>query len=110
MAIRRPWAATIVSLPHNVGELLCAGLRESAEKHGLQIGVSGPPALPLITFANESNLHRSQRFVLETLKRGVFFRHHYNWFLCAAHRSDDIDQALDVVDQAFAIVKNTFGD
>jgi glutamate-1-semialdehyde 2,1-aminomutase len=95
---------------HDVGLSLCAGLREKAANHGLQIGVSGPPALPFMTFANESNLHRSQHFALETVSRGVFFHPHHNWFLCAAHGPSDIDQALDVANEAFASVKKTFGD
>jgi glutamate-1-semialdehyde 2,1-aminomutase len=95
---------------HQLGQALCAGLGEKATSHGLQIRVSGPPALPFITFANESNLHRSQQFAMEAVNRGVFFHPHHNWFLCAAHGSPEIDQALDVANQAFASVKKTFGD
>ncbi len=95
---------------HQLGQTLCAGLGEKATSHGLQIRVSGPPALPFITFANESNFHRSQQFAMEAVNRGVFFHPHHNWFLCAAHGSPEIDQALDVANEAFASVKKTFGD
>lgn len=95
---------------HDVGQTLCAGLTARAESHGLQIRISGPPALPFITFANESNLHRSQHFAAETVNRGVFFHPHHNWFLCAAHGPPEIDQALDVANKAFASVKKIFGD
>ena len=92
------------------GEFLCNGLRERAAKNGLQVTVSGPPAMPFITFSNETNLHRSQRFVIESIKRGVFIHPHHNWFLCAAHGSADIEKTLDVVDEAFHCVKDVFAD
>ena len=98
--IRMPERDNVPQRLHDVGEAPCAGLRERAEKHGLKIGVSGPPALPFMTFANESNLRRSQHFGLETPKRGVFYRPRHNWILCATHGPADIDQA-------FAIAKNT---
>ena len=91
------------------GQALCDGLRERAEKHGLQITLSGPPAMPFMTFSNESNLHRSQRFVTECLKRGVFLHPHHNWFLCSAHTPADVDRTLEVADLAFAEVKEAFG-
>jgi glutamate-1-semialdehyde 2,1-aminomutase len=95
---------------HEVGQSLCSGLGERAAFHGLQIRISGPPAVPFMTFANERNLHRSQHFALETVNRGVFFHPHHNWFLSAAHGSADIELALDAADQAFASIKNRFGD
>jgi glutamate-1-semialdehyde 2,1-aminomutase len=95
---------------HEVGESLCKGLGDRAAGHGLQLRVSGPPALPFMTFANESNLHRSQHFALEAMNRGVFFHPHHNWFLCAEHGPAEIDEALDVADAAFAAIKERFGD
>jgi glutamate-1-semialdehyde 2,1-aminomutase len=94
----------------DIGQSLCAGLRERAANHGLRVRVSGPAALPFMTFADETNLHRSQHFAQEAMNRGVFFHPHHNWFLCAAHGQSDVEQALDVADEAFASVKKTFGD
>jgi glutamate-1-semialdehyde 2,1-aminomutase len=95
---------------HDAGKSLCTGLRERAALHGLQLRISGPSALPFLTFANESNLHRSQHFSREAIDRGVFFHPHHNWFLCADHGPSEIEQALGAAGEAFASVKNRFGD
>lgn len=95
---------------HDSGEALSTGLRDKAERHGLQISLSGPPALPFLTFANESNFHRNQHFVREMLKQGVFVHPHHNWFLCAAHGPAEVDRALEAADEAFASVRSIFGD
>jgi glutamate-1-semialdehyde 2,1-aminomutase len=50
-----------------------------------------------------------QRFSAEAARRGVFFHPHHNWFLCAAHQEKDIQEALDVADRCFKIVKKEFG-
>lgn len=94
----------------DAGETLGAGLQESAAKHELQVRISGPPALPFMTFANETNLHRSQHFAREAIDRGVLFHPHHNWFLCADHGPSDIAQALGAADEAFAGVRGRFGD
>lgn len=91
-------------------QLLRLGLQKQSDKHGLSLALSGPPGLPFITFSNESNLYRNQRFALEAINRGVFMHPHHNWFLCAAHREADIAQTLEVADSAFACVKEAFGD
>jgi glutamate-1-semialdehyde 2,1-aminomutase len=91
------------------GEALIKGLEEIAKTHGLQVSFSGPPALPFMKFANETNFLRSQLFCSECSKRGVFFHPHHNWFLSAAHTKTDIERTLDVADEAFRIVKTTFG-
>jgi glutamate-1-semialdehyde 2,1-aminomutase len=92
-----------------LGERLMNGLREKAQRHGLEIRCTGPGAVPMMTFANETNLRRQQKFCTEAVRRGVFFHPHHNWFLCAAHREEDVDKSLAVADEAFAAVKETFG-
>ncbi|RJO64123.1 MAG: aminotransferase class III-fold pyridoxal phosphate-dependent enzyme [Myxococcales bacterium] len=92
-----------------LGEMLQKGLKERAEKHGLQIALSGPPSIPAMTFANETNFLRMQRFSGEAAKRGVLLHPHHNWFICAAHTEADIMRALDVADECFAVVKAEFG-
>jgi glutamate-1-semialdehyde 2,1-aminomutase len=99
------------AVPHmlKMGAVLQQGLRERAAKHGLQVTVSGPPSIPAMTFSNETNFLRMQRFSAEAARRGVFFHPHHNWFLCAAHQEKDIQEALDVADRCFASVKAEFG-
>ncbi|MDJ0763673.1 MAG: aminotransferase class III-fold pyridoxal phosphate-dependent enzyme [Myxococcota bacterium] len=92
-----------------MGNMLCMGLTTLAENHGLQIKMTGPPTIPFLTFANERDFRRNQLFSKECACRGVLFHPHHNWFIMYAHKEKDIQQALDVADAAFAVVKREFG-
>jgi glutamate-1-semialdehyde 2,1-aminomutase len=98
-----------VAKMQKLGKLLLNGLEQRAARHGLQVRGSGPPSLPLMRFSNETNLFRQQRFCAETVRRGVFFHPHHNWFMSAAMSEADIEYALAVADEAFAVVRAEFG-
>ena len=89
----------------HVGTMLCRGLEEQARSHGLQITMSGPPAIPFMTFTNDGGFERNRIFGAACAARGVYVHPHHNWFLSAAHTEADIRRTLDVTDQAFAEVK-----
>ncbi|MFW6369558.1 MAG: aminotransferase class III-fold pyridoxal phosphate-dependent enzyme, partial [Myxococcota bacterium] len=99
------------AIPHmmKMGEMLMAGLKEKAAGHGIEVRLSGPPSLPFMTFAAETNFRRSQLFSGEAAKRGVIFHPHHNWFIMRDHTEADIRETLDVADECFAIVKKEFG-
>ena len=86
------------------GQSLAAGLHEQAERHGLEIEVSGPSTCPFLTFCGERNLYRNQHFAAECVRRGVFLHPHHNWFISAALMSSDVDRILEVADAAFECV------
>ena len=88
----------------DMGRALATGLHEEAERHGLEIEVSGPPACPFLTFRGERNLYRNQHFAAECLCRGVFLHPHHNWFMSAAHTHADIARVLEVAGAAFECV------
>ncbi|MCU0577302.1 MAG: aminotransferase class III-fold pyridoxal phosphate-dependent enzyme [Desulfobacterota bacterium] len=92
-----------------LGETLMKGLGERAAAHGLKVSITGPPAIPFMKFANETNFMRSQLFCGECASRGVFFHPHHNWFLSTAHTPQDIAQTLDAADEGFRVVKEKFG-
>jgi glutamate-1-semialdehyde 2,1-aminomutase len=102
---------TVGAIGHimKMGEMLQEGLRKRAENNGLQVEVTDPPPLPFMTFTNERNFRRSQCFSAACAKRGVLFHPHHNWFLMYAHKEKDIEQTLDVADEAFGVVKKEFG-
>lgn len=84
-----------------------AGLTQLATAHGWAITVSGPPALPYMTFDDDDQeQHLSQAFCREMIARGVFLHPYHNWFLCAAHTPADIDFVLSMADQAFRLTKS----
>ncbi len=87
------------------------GLDQQARSLGLAINQTGPPAIPFMTFnADGGSFQRSRVFCGECCRRGVFLHPHHNWFLSAAHREADIDEALAITEVAFSIVKEQFGD
>ncbi|MFQ5665778.1 MAG: aspartate aminotransferase family protein [Candidatus Binatia bacterium] len=92
----------------SVGTMLCHGLEEQARSHGLDITVSGPPALPFMTFRDDPGFDRSKVFGAACAARGVYMHPHHNWFLSTAHSEADIRRTLDVTDAAFGEVKKQF--
>jgi glutamate-1-semialdehyde 2,1-aminomutase len=94
----------VVSLLRRSGETLMRGLVELGRKHGYTVTPSGPPAVPFIGFAEDPSLRRQQRFCAEVTQRGAFFHPHHNWFMSAAHSTQDLAATLQMADQAFAVL------
>ena len=87
-----------------LGARLGAGLRQLGAAHGFPVTVSGPPALPYMTFDDDGQDRPLMRtFCREMIARGVFLHPHHNWFLCAAHTEEDIDGVLEAADAAFGL-------
>ena len=92
-----------------VGTALMTGLVAAGAKHGYEMISSGPPALPLLTFANDASLRRQQRFCIEATARGAFLHPHHNWFVSAAHTDADVAETLRIADEAFAVLRESEG-
>lgn len=92
-----------------MGEKLKSGLEEMAQANDLEITVTGPPAIPFMTFVGDISFRRSQLFAAESMKRGVFFHPHHNWFISTAHEEKDIEKSVNVANDAFKEVKKVFG-
>jgi glutamate-1-semialdehyde 2,1-aminomutase len=88
-----------------VGTVLCRGLEEQGRGHGLPVNVTGPPAIPFMSFREDEGFARNRIFGAACAARGVYVHPHHNWFLSAAHSEADIRQTLEVTDAAFAEVK-----
>jgi glutamate-1-semialdehyde 2,1-aminomutase len=87
-----------------LGARLAAGLQQLGADHGLPVTVSGPPALPYMTFDDDGeDLPLMQAFCREMIARGVFLHPFHNWFLCAAHTEADIDEVLEAAGAAFGL-------
>ena len=97
----------ITELLREKGELLKSGLIETAKKHGFDLRVTGPLALPYLRIADTDNLILHQRWIAECVKRGVFFTNHHNHFMNAAMTREDIKQTLEVADEAFRVLKGS---
>jgi glutamate-1-semialdehyde 2,1-aminomutase len=82
------------------GEALMQGLVAAGDRHGYRLIPSGPPAVPFVTFADDGNMRRQQRFCAAVTRRGAVFHPHHNWFLSSAHTPEDIAATLLMADAA----------
>ena len=85
------------------GTRLARGLEARARAHGVPALVSGPPAMPFLTFEGEAPHARplGERWCAEMAARGVWLHPHHNWYLCASHTDDDVDATLVAAEGAF---------
>lgn len=87
-------------------EKLGASLKEGLESLGRSAGfgarVSGPLAIPYLTFDEDPDLYLNQRFCAAMADRGVFMHPHHNWFISLAHTERDIEMTLEAAGEAFA--------
>lgn len=91
------------ALMRTAGTRFADGLREQATRHGFEIEMSGPPAMPHLHFAgDDAALSLCDAFCQEALARGVYLHHRHNMFLSTAHDEAVIGAALDATDAAFA--------
>jgi glutamate-1-semialdehyde 2,1-aminomutase len=72
------------------------GFQAAAKETGHGIHYSGPPTMPTLLFENDSDHRRIIAFSREAARRGALFHPALNWFLCAAHDDDSIDEALEI--------------
>ncbi len=92
------------------GQRLRDGLAAQSAAHGFGTTQTGPVQMPLLRFADDdagSTLART--WTNEAVKRGVYLHPVHNWFLCAAHTTEDIDAALERTDDAFAELARLVG-
>ena len=99
--IRRPESQAILTAS---GTKLQNCLRTQAASYGLDVNVSGPPALPFMTFANDPGFELSAVWARAALDEGAYFHPTHNWFLGTAHTDAVIDRVLNATDLAFARV------
>jgi glutamate-1-semialdehyde 2,1-aminomutase len=92
-----------------MGQRFRDGLAQQARALGLTVTLSGPPAIPFMTFASDTGFGKCRLFAGECAHRGVFLHPLHNWFLMTAHKERDIDQALSITEEAFKAVKAQFG-
>lgn len=83
------------------GTRFADGLTSSAARNGFEVTLSGPPAIPLMQFADDPEARLAEAFCQQTLSRGVYLHHKHNMFLSLAHTDAVIDQALQAIDDAF---------
>ncbi|WP_163505984.1 aspartate aminotransferase family protein [Fodinicola acaciae] len=106
---------TIYPPMHQVGQWLMAGIREAAERHDLPVLVSGPGAVFQVYLTESSDVRdyrdfaacdrpRMARLHELLLDRGINTVPRGLWFLSTAHTAAHVEETLQAVDEAFAVL------
>ncbi|MEE8442106.1 MAG: aminotransferase class III-fold pyridoxal phosphate-dependent enzyme [Spirochaetia bacterium] len=91
----------LLSHVKSLGTMLGEGLRAIAKDAGFIVTVSGPPAIPFLTFDADPDLFLNQAFAARMARRGIYLHPHHNWFISYAHKEPDIQQTLDTARKVF---------
>lgn len=89
---------------HACGNRLADGLRSQATAHGVDATVSGAPAIPYLSFADDATFRVADAWSVAALDRGVYTHPTHNWFVGLQHTEEVIDMVLERTDGAFAEV------
>jgi glutamate-1-semialdehyde 2,1-aminomutase len=100
--LRKLQAVEGIAHMRTMGQRLRDGLARQAAAHGFRIRCSGPPQMPMLLFDDDADAALGSAFCSLALQRGVYLHPKHNMFLSVAHRVQDIEQALDATEGAFA--------
>jgi glutamate-1-semialdehyde 2,1-aminomutase len=88
-----------------MGIRLREGLEGQAAQRGIDVTVSGPPAMPFMTFEVDDLTPNTRAVALAwcaaAAEKGVWLHPFHNWYITAAHSAGDIDQTLTATEFAF---------
>ena len=83
------------------GNKIQEGWKKAAEKHGVNIKVTGIPPLSHISFTDDPLVLKTL-FTQEMLRRGILAKDSY--YASYAHKQEHIDMYFEAVDEVFAIL------
>lgn len=91
----------------DMGLMLTDGLSKIAKDRGVNLKVSGEPALFYLAIKDDNSLLLHQEWIAECVKRGVFITNHHNHFTNMALTKELVQETLEVCDEAMGVmVKN----
>lgn len=61
--------------------------------------------MPYLRITNDESMRLHQNWCAEGTKRGVYFTSHHNGFLSTAYNDKDGQQTLEIVHDAFTVLK-----
>jgi glutamate-1-semialdehyde aminotransferase len=91
----------------SLGRRLVDGLRRVVAGTGVPAEVVGYPVMPFLRFTDPDPVARERardQFFTETTQRGVLLHPTHQWFVCAAHTEQDVDQAVQACQDAMTAV------
>jgi glutamate-1-semialdehyde 2,1-aminomutase len=92
-------------LMHEYGTKLTDGMVDIAKSYGYHLKVSGLPSMPYLRLTDDPSMMLHQRFCAACTERGAYFTSHHNWFMSVAHTEEDLRRTLEIVDDAFTVLK-----
>jgi glutamate-1-semialdehyde 2,1-aminomutase len=98
-----------IAAMEKAGRQLRDGIARQSAEHRVAVLQTGPVQMPNLSFPGDENFARAMLFCGTAAAHGTLLHPRHNWFLSAAHTSDDIDQALAATDEAFRAVRAQFG-
>jgi glutamate-1-semialdehyde 2,1-aminomutase len=102
-------ASSAIEHIRRMGTMFMNGLADAAAAAGVKVSVTGPPAMPYMTFADDPLFETNRFFCGEAARRGIFLHPHHNWFVCAAMQEADIQKTLDVASVCFKLTREKIG-
>ncbi|MDX3230399.1 aminotransferase class III-fold pyridoxal phosphate-dependent enzyme [Streptomyces sp. ME19-01-6] len=84
------------------GSAFAEGLLRLAERHGVPLRVSGPPAIPTVTVDGDTEYTWMSRFAVHLAAEGTLIHPMHNWFVSTAHDSEVVEESLTHMDAAMA--------
>jgi glutamate-1-semialdehyde 2,1-aminomutase len=101
---------------HRIGSRLRAGMVAAGERHGFAVQAPGEDAVwgirftarkPLRTWTDLTTHDKDLgwRWAIELMKRGLLVNPNEKFYISLAHTETDVDQTLEIVEQAFAALR-----
>ncbi len=85
-------------------------LGDIVDKSGVPVLKSGIPPMPFLTFdkADEHYKERRNEFYTQCIRRGLFVQPFHHWYIAYRHTEEDLDRALQVVEESLAVVAEKY--
>ncbi len=92
------------------GAIFLAKLKEIVSSSGVPATVSGIPPMPFLTFDKTDDHYKQRRtlFYTEAIRRGLFIQPYHHWYVSYRHTIDDLEKALQVIDEALQVVTRKY--
>lgn len=90
-----------------IGTMLCDGLQKIAKERGVNLKVSGEPALFYLMIKDDDSLFLHQEWIAECVKRGLWLTNHHNHFINLSMNEETVEESLKIAAEAMDVmVKN----
>lgn len=92
------------------GKNFMDGTIELINRYDVPLTVTGIAPMSFITFDKVDDKYKQRRkqFFTECIRRGLFIQPYHHGYICARHTDEDINKALEIVEEAIQVIKEEF--